>query len=92
METKIDLSPEALKKRKEIAENATKGEWETITYGMEGNYVVISPIVDLNDSLATVKREEDCFHIAASSPGAVIAMIDEIERLRDEIAADENKE
>lgn len=111
---KIDLSSEALQKRREIAENATKGPWEidypetTSGWGFcvsqtsgVGNHIICQ--IKSDRRIDTTKpdlpfiprqkvKEMDAAHIAINSPVDVIAMIDEIERLRKEIAELKNKQ
>lgn len=96
----IELSNEALQERKKIAENAeTQGEWEVLNRHM---VIRIKPKSQDNtasndegpitDEIALITSSlSNAFHIAASSPADVIAMIEEIEDLRAEIAQKEKE-
>ena len=77
-----DRSDDALRERLDIAGKATKGPWSLhekgaipLVYGPNGERV--AKVVD---------NPADAAHIAASSPGVVRADIEEILRLREEVA------
>lgn len=59
-----------------LAEAATPGPWEQSEGGM---YV---DVVDDDSQVAEVIRRADAAFIAAANPAAVLALLDEIERLR----------
>ena len=80
--TKPDLSTESLLARKELAEKATPGPWEKMfetAVGTDNGHKV--PL-----RIASTNFESDAAHIAANSPGVVIATINELVRLRAECA------
>ena len=94
----IDLSNDALLKHRAIAEKATPGPWESREEGqkaIDDEYdvwsVVYGPervaIVEDGPHMAANRA-----HIAANSPEVVMADIDEILRLRNELAATECRE
>lgn len=87
-----DRSDAALRERLEIAEKAAQGPWQTdevVTRkkGFEPSYVVKDgdglTIVDI---LPVAAYQANAAHIAASSPDVVRADIEEILRLREEVA------
>lgn len=88
--TEIDLS-----KLRKIAEAATPGPWEAERFfwkravadnrywlGIDGKGEVSGYIALIDDDSAT----EDAAHIATFDPPTVIALIDELERLREVVA------
>lgn len=79
--SEIDLSPDALQWRKKIAENATKGAWEEWGY----SWFIFVQRKDDGMKICGDIMEPDAKFIASNDPDTVIAMIDEIERLRAEI-------
>ena len=94
--TKPDLSTESLLARKELAEKATPGDWKVYdvayqVYGIENqdgadvSTATLGPHGDEED-FAGILDESDAAHIAANSPGVVIATINELVRLRAESA------
>ncbi|WP_165175858.1 hypothetical protein [Desulfovibrio sp. ZJ369] len=93
--TTTDRTTEALLARRALAENATPGKW--ITTGINsvnGGYCnrLIYPdenshfLVVSMSSISNPKCAEDADHISANSPDVVMADIDEILRLRTELA------
>lgn len=93
-------SEAALRERLEIAEKATQGPWKIFREcGKEGRIGIATKetlddfdagelviVVDYTDDSSGILREADAAHIAASSPDVVRADIEEILRLRKEVA------
>ena len=88
--TDLDLT-----KLREIAEAATPGEWESVvsTYSSEfGDYKgawipgVAEEISDYYIGTVPPLHVNDATHIATFDPPTVLALIDEVERLRETLA------
>lgn len=77
--SEIDLSPEALQRRRDIAEKANQSRW---TWDIEDGQ---SRIYGFKKILCRDVEEQDAIHIVVNDPRSVVAMIEEIERLREEI-------
>ena len=87
----IKITQALLSDLRQKAKAATQGEWYIGYGGMTGDdcAVIVSrfwknQICELNPR--TYKRE-NAAHIAAASPAVVLALIDEVERLRDRLDA-----
>ena len=89
--SKPDLTPERLAELRAIAEAATQGEWNTTHNGIDsgehgvdcsgsGRYGDIVPCTE-----ETLER--DAIHIAAFDPPTVLALLDEVGRLRVRVTA-----
>lgn len=79
--SEFDLSPEALKQRKFLAECTNGGEW---TVSLENPFSIFTS--QENWLIGVIHSYNDAAHIAANSPQAVLSMIAEIEGLRAEVA------
>ena len=96
MQNDIHLSNEALLKHRAIAEKATPGPWAVQIYNggpYPGPFQIWSQSAP-NSILVSISIEgsRNCAHIAANSPNVVIAHVDEILRLRNDLAATECRE
>lgn len=77
-------------KLREIAEKATEGPWEhreQEAWGEIYDEISIQPVQEIDDSeeahvSCAPLNETDAAHIAAFDPPTVLALIDEVERLR----------
>lgn len=80
MNDSIDLSPEALTRLKVLAQKATPGPWidyeGSIYQENEGCFWIADVGRTIED------RQEERAYIAATHPGVILAMCEEIERLR----------
>lgn len=91
----IDLSPKSLERIKALAQNATPGQWY-----MDGATTVCPPhnykkelvksqmgaMEVYRPSIAYCHEKADAAYIVGASPGVVLAMCEEIERLRERVA------
>lgn len=75
MEAKIDLSPEGLRKLRDIARKATQGD-------AFPKWASEDDLLNADSNEVPLIREEDWEHIMANNPETVFAMIDEIANLR----------
>lgn len=84
----VDLSTEALQKRRELAQKATPGAWTVVNqYGFSTAVVNENGDVAVDDGSASGEYAEKASletlrHIAANDPKVTIATIEEILRLR----------
>lgn len=82
--TDIDLSPEFIAHLKTLAQEATPGPWidyeGSIYQENEGCFWIADVGRTIED------RQEERAYIAAAHPGVLLAMCEEIERLRAEVA------
>lgn len=89
--SKIDLSPEALSVRRKIAELAYPGKWElgskSSTRIVSGDILIAQTAYLENDGKNNAYAYRIASFIANNGPDDVIAMVDEIERLRRENAS-----
>lgn len=94
----IDLSPEALTRLKTLAQEATPGPWYmdgATTICPPHNYkkeLVKSQMGAMGvylPSIAYCNQKADAAYIAAAHPGVILAMCEEIERLRAQVATQE---
>lgn len=87
MSDSIDLSPEALTRLKALAQKATPGPWidyeGSIYQKNEGCFWIVDVGRTIED------RQEERAYIAAAHPGVLLAMCEEIERLRAQVATQE---
>lgn len=80
----IDLSPEALTRLKVLARKATPGPWLN-----PGRQFIVSVVSKEEPIICDVKSENtrnDIAYIAAAHPGVILAMCEEIERLRKQVS------
>lgn len=84
----VDLSTEALQKRRELAQKATPGPWNVVNqYGFSTAVINEKGDVAVDDGSASGEYAEKASletlrHIAANDPKVTIATIEEILRLR----------
>lgn len=84
----VDLSTEALQKRRELAQKATPGPWNVVNqYGFSTAVINEKGDVAVDDGSASGEYTEkasleNLHHIAANDPKVTIATIEEILRLR----------
>ena len=77
-----DLTPAAIAKLRAVAAAATPGHWRRTHHG---TWEVEAPPNQLVADCGTVDlAEQDAAHIAAFDPPTVLALLEEIERLRAE--------
>lgn len=71
-------------KLRELAENATDGEWQVSSSGAEDGYRAVIAVWEDDDMHITDDGvpDYDAEFIAAANPRTVIGLLDEIERLR----------
>ena len=82
-----DLTPERLAEWRRIAEAATPGPWEVVGLaGYGGPYALRMPHRSGRTwyGVEGIKRREDAEYFAAMNRNTVLALLDEIERLRRE--------
>lgn len=79
MEAKIDLSPEGLRRLRDIARKATQGD-------AFPKWASEDDLLNANSNEVPLIPKEDYEHILANNPETVSAMIDEIENLRTQCA------
>lgn len=85
-----DRTTETLLSRRALAEKATPGPWEPDYRGMciftsVPKVTMIAEMRGRNDGLRAWQGQFNALHIAANSPNVVMADIDEILRLREEV-------
>lgn len=88
--SKTDLSTEVLLARREMAERAAPGPWKKGIalrrgYGVDAALDCNGALIADTEFSDSPREESNIAHIAANSPDVVIATIDELLRLRDEI-------
>ena len=76
---KVDLTPAKLAELRQKAEACDPKIWEIDKYG---NVVSVAHTVAECGFVATCGSDEDTQFIAAADPATVLAMVEEIERLR----------
>lgn len=70
------------------AEAATPGPWEA-DYSEENNYSIKAPGTEWGDGYAWVSDPDNAAFIAAVNPSVMIELMEELERLRLEVASGE---
>ena len=85
--TNPDLSTEALMARRKLAEQATPGGWSAITRADINGCLVCDIIDERGVELADSLTQEAASHIVSNDPSTVIATIDELLRLREQVEA-----
>ena len=78
------MTPERIKKLRELAEKATPGKWsdDGVCVRIEGTRTFIVSMVGCDDAK----------FIAAANPAAILELLDEVERLRNVQAAFKNQQ
>ena len=82
-----DLSTEALMARRKLAEQATPGGWSAIARADINGCLVCDIIDERGVELADSLTQEAASHIVSNDPSTVIATIDELLRLREQVEA-----
>ena len=90
-----DLDDATLDAMLDVARAATPGPWEAVSEGTDpdsADWYVDAPAPDMRLQVAALSNggdEETARHIAAASPDRVIALVEEVRRLRAERQARE---
>lgn len=81
-----DRTSESLLARRALAKKATPEKWNLLqTFAEDENYVGPQTWGDMGKAVCICRYAKDAQYIAANSPDVVMADIDEILRLREEI-------